>query len=195
MSNISSVCVYCASSSQVDSIFVETARHLGTLLAQHGITCVNGGGKVGLMGTLSNAVLAHGGRVEGVIPRFMVDNGWQHDTLSALHVTEGMHTRKQLMADMADGCIVLPGGVGTLEELAEVVTWKQLGLYKKPVVILNTAGYYAPLLEMFGQMVEKKFMRPLHAHIWQVAQTPDEALQMLLQAAPWPQDYGKYAAF
>jgi uncharacterized protein (TIGR00730 family) len=175
-------------------VYIGAAQEIGQLLANNGIACINGAGRMGLMCEVSDSVLKHNGRVIGVIPQFMVDNGWNHPALSELHVTNSMHERKQLMADIADGCIALPGGIGTLEELVEVITWKQLGLYHKPIVILNTNGYYAPLLHMLERMADEKFMRPMHTQLWTVADTPFEAVRHIVEAQPWPSDYGKFAA-
>lgn len=194
MSKVSSICVYCASSTKIDSDYVDEAKKLGALLAQKGIACVNGAGRMGLMGTISDAALQNDGEVIGVIPQFMVDNGWYHRSLTQLFITKDMHERKQKMAELADGCIALPGGTGTLEELVEVITWKQLGIYKKPIVILNTNNYYDLLLKFLLQMAEQKFMRPMHTELWAVAQTPEEAVLLIENAEQWPEDYGKFAA-
>ena len=142
------ICVYSASSTQIDAAYAEAATRLGTLMGQQGIHLVNGAGRMGLMAATANAVLEAGGQVTGVIPRFMVEQGWHHTGLTRLIEVEDMHERKQTMARLSDGIIALPGGCGTLEELLEVITWKQLGLYLNPIVLLNTRDYYRPLLEM-----------------------------------------------
>ena len=183
MNTIQSVCVYSASSTKIADCYFRAARELGELLAHHGIRLVNGAGNLGLMRACADACLEAGGQVTGVIPRFMVEQGWQHPGLTELIETEDMHTRKQTMARLSDGVIALPGGYGTLEELLEIITWKQLGLYLNPIVILNTNGYYDPLLLMFEKAVEGRFMRPLHADLWAVAHTPDEAVH-LVQTLP-----------
>ena len=179
------VCVYCASSTRIDPAYMEAARSLGTLLGGRGLRVVNGAGHMGLMGAVSDAVLAAGGRVTGVIPRFMVDRGWHHTGLSELVVTEDMHERKRTMLRLADAVIALPGGCGTLEELLEAITWKQLGLYVNPIVILNLRGYYDPLLEMFGRAVDEHFMGVRHAGLWQVARTPQEAVELAERTPCW----------
>ena len=179
MNNIKNVCVYSASSTQIAPIYFEVAEELGRLLAYKRINLINGAGCVGLMAATSNAALKAGGTVTGVIPRFMVEKGWNHQGLTHLVETETMHERKQLMAEMSDGVIALPGGCGTLEELLEIITWKQLGLYIKPIVILNIDGYYNPLLEMLQNAVDGNFMRKEHLAIWQVATTAEEAIQLL----------------
>ncbi len=195
MTKISSICIYCASSTKIDQEYVEATKEVGALLAKKGITCINGAGKMGLMGTVSDAVLENKGKVIGVIPQFMIDNDWYHKNLSELYVTNNMHERKQKMAELADGCIALPGGTGTLEELIEVITWKQLGLYKKPIVILNTKNYYDLLLKFLDQMAVEHFMRPMHTQLWAVAQTPEEAIRLVEESEAWPEDYGKFAAY
>ena len=179
------VCVYCASSTRIDPAYMEAARSLGTLLGGRGLRVVNGAGHMGLMGAVSDAALAAGGRVTGVIPRFMVDRGWHHTGLSELVVTEDMHERKRTMLRLADAVIALPGGCGTLEELLEAITWKQLGLYVNPIVILNLRGYYDPLLEMFGRAVDEHFMGVRHAGLWLVARTPQEAVELTERTPCW----------
>lgn len=191
MDEIKSVCVYCASSTRISPIYFEIAEKLGRLLALNHINLVNGAGCVGLMAEISNAVLKAGGTVTGVIPRFMVENGWHHQELTLLVVTETMHERKQLMAEMSDGVIALPGGCGTMEELLEIITWKQLGLYLKPIVILNIDGYYNPLLDMLKNAVDQNFMRPEHQNIWQVAETAEEAIEFLFTPM-WNSEIRKY---
>ena len=173
------VCVFCASSANIDERYLADARQLGTLLAQSGWRCVNGGGAVGLMGAVTDGALDADGEVTGVIPKFMVDNGWCYDRLIDVVVTADMHQRKQIMSDMADAVIALPGGVGTLEELLETLTWRQLGLVKVPVIILNTLGYYDPLLAMLHHAIDEGFMKPSHGQLWQVAATPAEAISLL----------------
>lgn len=150
---IKTICIYCASSTQIDPVYFDHARLLGKQIAEAHIRIVNGAGNIGLMGAVSDAALQAGGEVVGVIPRFMVEQGWNHTGLTETVIVNDMHERKQTMARLADAVIALPGGYGTLEELLEIITWKQLGLYLNPIVILNTNGYYDPLLQMFRQAV------------------------------------------
>lgn len=192
--DIKSVCVYCASSTQIDQIYFDTARTLGCLLAHEGIRLVNGAGSIGLMGALSDACLDAGGKVTGVIPSFMVEQNWHHPHLSELFVTESMHDRKQMMADLSNGVIALPGGCGTMEELLEIITWKQLGLYVHPIIILNVDGFFDPLLEMLQRAVDQRFMRPIHAQIWQVAHSAEEAVELLHTTPLWDKSIRKLAA-
>ena len=178
------VCVFCASSANIDERYLADARELGNLLAQGGWRCVNGGGAVGLMGAVTDGTLDAGGEVTGVIPKFMVDNGWCYDRLMDVVVTADMHQRKQMMSNMADAVIALPGGVGTLEELLETLTWRQLGLVKVPIIILNTLGYYDPLLAMLRHAIDEGFMKPSHGQLWQVAATPADAVALLEDNSP-----------
>ena len=189
MNDIKNICVYSASSTKIDPIYFEAAEELGKILAQKHINLINGAGCLGLMCRISDAALAAGGTVTGVIPRFMVEQGWHHKGLTRLIETESMHERKQLMADLSDGVIALPGGCGTLEELLEIITWKQLGLYLKPIVILNTNGFYNPLLEMFQQAISQNFMRKEHGNIW-----PEEAVNLLYTIPHWSKEIRKFAA-
>lgn len=194
MNKINTVCVYSASSTKIDSVYFETARELGTLLARTSIQVVNGAGNMGLMAAVSDATLAAGGHVTGVIPRFMVEQGWHHTGLSELIEVNTMHERKQKMAALSDAIIALPGGCGTLEELLEIITWKQLGLYLNPIVILNAQGFYDPLLEMLSRAAEEHFMRPAHLDIWKVASSPAEAVSLLLSTPCWDKSIRKFAA-
>ena len=170
------VVVYSASSAAIDQIYIDAAARLGELLAKNSITCINGGGNLGLMGAVIDSVLQHNGKVKGVIPKFMVDSGWGHPNLTEQIVTASMHERKQKMADLSKAVIALPGGVGTLEELLEIITWKQLGLYSHPIVILNTNNYYSSLLAMFDNMIEQNFMHERYRDMWIVVNTPEEAI-------------------
>lgn len=194
MNNIKNVCVYSASSTKIAPVYFAVAEELGRLLASKGINLINGAGSIGLMGTTSNAALAAGGTVTGVIPRFMVEQNWHHNGLTQLIETETMHERKQLMAEMSDGVIALPGGCGTMEELLEIITWKQLGLYLKPIIILNVQGFYDPLLEMLQRAIDGNFMRPEHRAIWLVATSAQEAIDLLQTTPWWNKNVRKFAA-
>ena len=184
MNQINSVCVYSASSTKIDAVYFQAADTLGYLLAEHRI----------LMRSVADAVLKNGGEVTGVIPRFMVEQNWHHTGLTELIEVESMHERKRKMADLSDGIIALPGGCGTLEELLEIITWKQLGLYLNPIVILNINGFFDPLLEMLEKAIDENFMRRQHGDIWKVAQTPEEAVQLLYETPVWDISIRKFAA-
>ncbi len=186
--------LYSASSGSVPAVYTEAAARLGALIAQGGHTLVNGAGRTGLMGASADACLSHGGQAIGVIPEFMVSQGWHHRGMSRLVVTPDMHSRKETMARMSDACIALPGGVGTLEELLEIITWKQLGLYLKPIIVLNTAGYYDRLFDLLHRAVDEHFMHPRHLDIWQAADTPEEALRLAAETPLWDASIRKLAA-
>ena len=194
MNKIASVCVYSASSTKIDPVYFDTAYELGTLLGQQHIRLINGACNMGLMSAVSDAALAAGGEVTGVIPRFMVEQGWHHTGLTRLVEVESMHERKKMMADLSDAVIALPGGCGTLEELLEIITWKQLGLYLNPVVILNVKGYFDPLLAMLQRAVEENFMRTQHGSIWHVAKTVREAVELVHTVPLWDVSIRKFAA-
>lgn len=194
MNQIHSVCVYSASSTKINPVYFKAAEELGSLLAEHHIRLINGAGSIGLMCAVADAVLKNGGEVTGVIPRFMVEQNWHHTGLTELIEVESMHERKQKMANLSDGIVALPGGCGTLEELLEIITWKQLGLYLNPIVILNVNGFFDPLLEMLGKAIDENFMRQQHGDIWKVAQTPEEALRLLYETPVWYISIRKFAA-
>lgn len=188
------ITVYAASSGQVPDKYIDMARQLGTVMAQAGHTLINGAGRTGLMGATADAVLSAGGKAIGVIPQFMIDQGWQHPGMAQLVVTKDMHERKEIMAERSDACIALPGGVGTLEELLEVITWKQLGIYLKPIVILNVDGYYDTLLAQLEKAVDEHFMRGEHRRIWQIAATAEEAVRLAETTPLWDTSVRKFAA-
>ena len=194
MENIKSVCVYCASSTKIDEAYFEAAKQLGELLAEKNIRIINGAGCQGLMAAVSDSALEAGGKVTGVIPHFMVEQGWNHTGLTQTIETETMHERKNLMAEMSDAVITLPGGCGTLEELLEIITWKQLGLYLKPIVILNINGYFNSLIEMLEKAIEQNFMRPEHEKLWEMTNTPEEAVELLFKIPMWNKEFRKFAA-
>jgi hypothetical protein len=156
------LCVYCGSSPGSLPAYLEAARHLGALMARNQQDLVYGGGNVGMMGELAQSVLDHGGHVIGVIPRDLVQREVAHTGLSDLRVVDSMHERKALMAELADGFIALPGGIGTLEELLEVLTWAQLGLHRKPCGLLNVSGYFEQLMAFLDHLVDQRFLHPAH---------------------------------
>ena len=176
------LCVYCGSSSGSDPAYAAAARELGQLLAAQQIELIYGGGRVGLMGTLADAVLAAGGRVQGVIP--LADREVAHYGLTQLHVVETMHQRKALMADLSDGFLALPGGLGTFEELFEVWTWAQLGMHGKPLGLLNVAGYFDLLLQFLDQAVQQQLLKSVHRAVLSVSTDPAEMLRVLRQPSP-----------
>ncbi len=170
------VCVFASSSSRINNDYISEATKLGLLLAKAEIEVVYGGGGIGLMGKLADAAIANGGKVTGVIPSFMQDEGWGHSEVENMIITRDMGERKKTMFGLSDAVIALPGGVGTLEELAEAITLKQLSLFDGPVIILNTKGFYTHLIEFLDIMVNEHFLRSEHKGIWKVVDTPEEAV-------------------
>ncbi|MGD0984376.1 MAG: TIGR00730 family Rossman fold protein [Acidimicrobiales bacterium] len=177
--SLSSVCVYCASSPGVDPAFAEAAKSLGFLLACREIRLVYGGGRVGLMGVLADAVLAEGGVVHGVITQALKDKEVAHLGLTTLQVVATMHERKATMADQSDAFIMLPGGFGTLDEFFEALTWSQLGIHVKPCGILNVSGFFDPLLALFELATEQRFLRPEHRDMVVIAPDPQSMIDGL----------------
>lgn len=182
------VCVFAASSSRIDPAFFTVATELGRSFAREGIHAVYGGGGIGLMGALADAMLESGGSITGVIPGFMQDEGWGHDEVSDMIVTPDMSERKKTIFAMSDAAVALPGGVGTLEELTEVITLKQLGLFNKPIVIVNVNGFYDHLITFFDHMVRGNFMRLEHKDIWQIVTQADEVVPAILNYTGWIAD-------
>lgn len=178
------ICVFCGASPGTNPIYLEAARAVGRALARRGLTLVYGGGGVGLMGALADAALDAGGEVIGVIPRALQLRELAHAKLTSLHVVGSMHERKAKMAELSDGFIALPGGMGTLEEFAEVLTWAQLGLHARPCGLLDIAGYYAPLIAFFDRAVAEGFILPDHRRIVHVANDPDALLDAFLSYRP-----------
>ncbi|QAZ67793.1 LOG family protein [Solidesulfovibrio carbinolicus] len=171
-----SVCVFCGSSSGADPIYVDVADRLGKLLAAEGITLVYGGACVGLMGAVADATLAAGGKAIGVLPDFLRRKELAYPRLTELFVVSSMHERKARMAELADGFIALPGGMGTLEEFCEIITWAQLGLHQKPCCLLNVQEYYEPLLRFVDRMAGEGFLKEQQKGLVLSAPTPEEAL-------------------
>jgi uncharacterized protein (TIGR00730 family) len=185
MPDIRSICVYCGSSSRVADHHKATARRMGEEIAARGLQLVYGGGRVGLMGIVADAALAAGGEVVGIIPQHIQALEVEHTGLTELLVVDSMHTRKRLMFDRSDAFLVLPGGLGTLDETFEVITWRQLALHDKPVILLDDAGYWRPLLALFEHMIAAGFARKEHLGLFRVAESV-EGVFAALQLAPEP---------
>src|SRR5262245_11008481 len=173
------VCVFCGSSSGSDPVYAEAARRLGAVLAARGLNLVYGGGHVGLMGVVADAVLAAGGKVVGVINRALVEKELAHHGLTELIVVETMHQRKALMSERADAFVALPGGFGTLDELFEILTWRQLGMHDKPIGLLNVAGYFDPLLSWIAHSVGERFVKEKHRELLLIADDPERLVELL----------------
>lgn len=181
------ITVYCASSQRVAPLYTAEAARLGRAIAKAGVPLITGAGCMGLMGAVNDAAIEAGGTAIGVIPRFMVERGWHHTGLSRLEITADMHSRKELMASLSRAAIALPGGFGTFEELLEIITWRQLGLYDGNIVILNVNNYYDPLLAMIDRAVDERFIPADHRRqLYQVAATTEQAVEMALASPANP---------
>jgi uncharacterized protein (TIGR00730 family) len=187
------VCVYCASSRTAHPEYREVAFRLGEVLAERSIAVVYGGGGKGSMGALADGALSKGGRVIGILPRFMADLEWGHPGLTELKLVEDMRTRKHLMLTSAEAAVALPGGCGTLEELLEAITLKRLGLFLGPIVLVNTRGYFQPLLQMLARAVEEQFMDSRHPLMWQVVVRPEEVVEAIDRAPAWTVEHRSFA--
>lgn len=187
------ICVFCGSSSGKNTHYTAAAKHLGKLFAERNLTLVYGGGNVGLMGEIANSVLAHGGKVIGVIPQFLVEKELVHEKLSEVRIVESMHERKAMMAGLADGFIALPGGFGTLEETVEVLTWIQLDLHAKPIGLLNVEKYFNFLYEFFKHMVAEEFLHPEYKDMILIKDNPTEMLDSLMTyTLPYVDKWGDF---
>ena len=187
------ICVYAASSQQTDAVYRDAAFALGRQLATAGCSVVYGGGSAGSMGAIANGALAGGGEVIGILPRFMADLEWGHPGLTRLELVEDMRERKHKLLTDSDAVVALPGGCGTLEELFEALTLKRLGLYFKPIVLVNTAGFYAPLQSFLERMIEQRFMNPQHLAMWTLVDSPNDVLPAIDAAPKWREDARNYA--
>jgi len=190
---IRSVCVYCASSGRSPAVYLEAAARLGHTLAAAGFGIVYGGSSLGSMGRMAEAALAAGGRVTGVLPRFMDDLEWGHRGLTELRLVDDMHERKRTMLELADAVVALPGGCGTLEELFEAITWKRLGLFFGPVVLVNVNGFYDPCVALLSRTVEERFMDEAHRAMWSVAAEPEAVPEILRSTPEWPRNARSFA--
>lgn len=182
------ICVFASSSSRINIEYATAASNLGLLLARAKMNVVYGGGGIGLMGKLADAVLENGGAITGVIPSFMKDEGWNHSHVNEMIITPDMGERKKRMFSMADAVVALPGGVGTLEELTEAITLKQLGLFKGPIIIMNTLDFYKSFIDFLEHMISGNFLRYEHKGIWEIAGTPEEVMVHLIKNEGWLHD-------
>lgn len=182
MPSIRSVCVYCGSSSRVDQLYKDAAIELGQTLASNKWDVVYGGGRVGLMGLVADSALAAGSKVVGIIPKHIETREVQHTDLTELHVVDSMHVRKQMMVDRGDAFVILAGGLGTMDEFFEILTWKQLGLHDKPVVMVNINGYWTKMVEAIKYIADQKFMRDEDLRMFQVVNTVAEVPSALLNS-------------
>ncbi|MGB7839470.1 MAG: TIGR00730 family Rossman fold protein [Terrimicrobiaceae bacterium] len=188
------VCVYAASSKACDPDYHDAARRLGAFLAERRFAITYGGGGVGLMGALADGALSRGGRITGVLPRFMNDLEWGHGGLTELHLVEDMHTRKHRLLSGSYAVVALPGGSGTLEELLEAITLKRLGLYFGPIVLVNIRRFFDPLLQLLASAIEERFMDERHRVMWQVVSQPEQVADAFSTARPWSPEARNFAA-
>jgi len=194
MNEIRRVCVFCASSSKIRDVYKDAARELGKELAKSDIAINYGGGAVGLMGELANAMLENGGDVTGIIPRFMVEVEWEHKSVKKMIYVDTMAERKKLLVENVDAVITLPGGTGTLEELFEVLSNKKLGLFSKPVVLLNINGFFDPLIGMLKKIVDEDFMKREFCELYTIVNNEKDVVMALQNIEPWSCEDLKYAA-
>ncbi len=187
------ICVYCASSPKVDKIYFDAAERLAREFVRAEIEIVFGGGAYGLMGKLADTVIENGGRIKGIMPRFMKEVEWSHKKVNNFEFTETMHERKAKLLENVDGLVALPGGCGTLEELLEAITWKRLGQFTKPIIILNTNGYYNPLKLMLEKCVCEHFMDEKHLQMWNFVDNPEDVISSINNAVPWRKEAINFA--
>ncbi|MBN2165242.1 MAG: TIGR00730 family Rossman fold protein [Marinilabiliaceae bacterium] len=188
------VSVFCASSTKVSRNYIDTVQVLASELVRNNIGIKYGGGEVGLMGELANCVLSLKGRITGVIPKFMVDVEWQHKDVEDMVLVDTMHQRKSLLIKDVDAVIALPGSTGTLEELIEVLSLKKLGLFTKPVIVVNTNGFYNPLIDLLKKMIDEQFMRPEHLTVCTFVNNLEGIVDLIKNTPEWIYDEKKYAS-
>ncbi len=194
MNFLQRVCVFCASSTKADELYIKEAKKLGEILAEKKIAMNYGGGAVGLMGSIADSMLANDGVVTGIIPHFMVEVEWEHKKVKDMVHVKTMAERKQRLVADVDAVVTLPGSTGTLEELFDVLSAKKLGLFTKPVILLNTNGFFTPLIEMLNKIVEENFMRTEHLKIFTVVDSAEEVIPAILQSEPWSENAFNYSA-
>ena len=188
------ICIYCASSAKIDEVYFDATERLAKILVNSKVQVIYGGGGHGLMEKLADTVLAQGGQIKGIMPQFMNEVEWAHKSVTDIEFTKTMHERKAKFLENIDALIALPGGTGTLEELLEAITLKRLGQFTKPIIILNTNGYYDPLIQMLERCVEEKFLRPIHAEMWTFVHQPEEVMSAINQSMEWDENAISFAA-
>jgi uncharacterized protein (TIGR00730 family) len=188
------ICVYCASSARINPVYFQATEKLAIEFVSAGIEVVYGGGATGLMGKLADTIIEKGGKIKGIMPRFMNEVEWAHKSVSDIEFTETMHERKAKFLEGIDALVALPGGTGTLEELLEAITLKRLGQFTKPIVILNTIGFYEPLREMLNKCVRENFMIEKHREMWTFVNEPEEVIAAIKAAPTWDEDAIHFAS-
>lgn len=181
MENLKSICVYCGASNNVDTIYRKAAEKLGNTIGSAGKRLIYGGGHSGLMGIVADSVLESGGEAIGIIPKHLQDREVKHTSLTKLHITPDMHTRKKMMMDYADAYVVLAGGLGTLEEFFEILTWKQLQIHAQPIIIVNIDGYWDKIIETIDHIIGKGFAKPADKKLFTVINDPSELMGVLAE--------------
>jgi len=187
------ICVYCAASRQLHSDYFRAARSVGRILAENHMTIFYGGGAVGSMGHLADAALEAGGKVVGVIPRFMYELEWGHKQLTEMRIAKDLHERKRLMLEGADAVIALPGGCGTFDELFEAISWKRLGLFFNPIILVNTHGFFDDCVRLLERCVQEHFMDARHRSMWTLVDKPEDIPKRIESATPWDVRAREYA--
>ena len=185
MPGITTAGIFCASSPRIDAEFFKAADELAGILVENDITIYFGGGKYGLMGQIATRVIRDNGKIIGVIPRFMEEENWHQREIKNMIFVNSMHERKETILNHSEALIAFPGGCGTVEELMEAITWKQLGLYTGPIIILNIKGYYDPLLTLLDRMIEESFLREVHRKMWSIVKKPSEVMGAISKSPPW----------
>lgn len=187
------ICVYCSSSSKIEKKYFDSTKELAKELIKENVEVVYGGGGGGLMGHLADVIIDNGGKITGISPKFMQDIEWTHKRLEKLELVDTMHERKSKFLENIDAVIALPGGCGTLDELIEAITLKRLGLFLKPIVIINTQGFYNPLIEMLERCVDQNFMDERHLKMWNVVDETNNILDIIRDIPDWTDDALKFA--
>lgn len=182
------ICVYCASSARIDKAYFDATERLAREFVKNDIEVVYGGGAIGLMGKLADTVLDNGGKIKGIIPRFMNEVEWAHKKVEDLEFTDTMHERKARFLENIDGLVALPGGTGTLEELLEAITLKKLGLFTKPIIILNTNHFYDLLIQLLEKFISENFIHERHRQMWTFVDEPEEVLDAITNAVKWDKE-------
>lgn len=190
---IKRICVYCASSTRIAPVYIEHAMKFATDLANNNIQLVTGGGRAGLMGVLSDKMIEMGGSTVGVMPHFMKDVEWHHENLSEMIWTDTMSQRKELMIENVDAVVTLPGGCGTMEEFMETLSLKRLGMFTKPMIILNTNNFYNPLVDLLEAMIHENFLGSKHRDMWEVVNEPEDILTAIRKSKPWDDSAKSFA--
>ncbi len=176
---IKSICVFCASSSTINKVYIDTAHEIADICIEHNIHVLYGGGNVGLMGALADRIIEKNGKITGIIPHFMHEQKWAHSQVDEMILVDDMRERKRRLIENVDAVVALPGGVGTLEELLEVITLKQLGRFNKPIIIVNTNGFYNSLFTFFNELIDKQFMHNSTNNLWQSINKPSELITVI----------------